>query len=64
MAPLDALKREILAELDAMSRRLGPNVVPDRLTITVETDHTTRMPRSVTCIPEWRRRVGSGEIAR
>jgi hypothetical protein len=57
VTPLDAVKDEVRAELDALARRLGAAPVPDAIVIRVEFDRETHMPRVVDCQEERRRRI-------
>jgi hypothetical protein len=57
MSPLDAAKDEVRVELDALARRLGSAPAPDAITIRVEFDRESGMPRVVDCQEERRRRI-------
>lgn len=64
MTPLDAARREVEIELEALARRLG-NERPDALTVRIEFDRETGMPRTVECQEERKRRIlGSGSSLR
>lgn len=63
MTPIDAVKAEVQAELDAMARRLGSSPMPDAVVIRVELDRQTRMPRAVECQEERARRILGGAVA-
>lgn len=56
MTPIDAIKREVEIELDALARRLG-SAVPRAVTIRVEFDDRTNKIRAVECVEERRRSV-------
>lgn len=56
MTPMDALKREVEIELEALIRRLGTER-PDALTVRIEFDRETGMPRTVECQEERKRRI-------
>lgn len=57
MTPIEAAAAEIHAELASLARRLGMAAMPDAVTIRVEFDHSTGMPRVVDCQEERRRRI-------
>lgn len=63
MTPLDAVKREVEIELDAMARRLGAKAVPDEVVIRVRLDRKTGMPRTVECDERRERRILGGAVA-
>lgn len=63
MTPIDAVKAEVCAELDALARRLGSAGAPDAVTIRVELDRASGMPRVVDCQEERRRRIVSAAVA-
>lgn len=64
MSPIEAVQREVSAELDALGRRLGTSAMPDAVTIRVEIDRQTGMPRTVDCQEERSRRILGGTVAR
>lgn len=57
MTPIEAAEAEVRVELAALARRLGPSTVPDAITVRVEFDRETGMPRIVDCQEERRRRI-------
>lgn len=57
MTPLDVAKREVEIELDALARRIGSTGRLEALTVRIEFDRETGMPRIVDCREERRRRV-------
>lgn len=63
MTPIEAVQREVAAELEALSRRLGASSMPDVVTIRVEIDRHTGMPRKVKCQEERDRRILGGALA-
>jgi hypothetical protein len=62
VTPIEAAEREVQAELKALERRIGSAPVPDAVTIRVEFDRQTQMPRVVECHEERGRRVCGGEV--
>jgi hypothetical protein len=62
VTPIEAIRREVDIELDALARRLGP-VTPRAITIRVEFDDRQGKVRSVECVEERRRNVLDGRIA-
>lgn len=67
MTPIEAAEIEVRAELTALARRLGASTVPDAITVRVEFDRETGMPRTVDCQEERRRRLlgpGSSNASR
>jgi hypothetical protein len=62
VSPIDAVKREVEIELDALARRLGSSI-PRAVTIRVELDDRKNTIRSVECTEERRRNVLDGRIA-
>jgi hypothetical protein len=62
MTPIDAIKREVEIELDALARRIGSSL-PRAVTIRVELDDRNSKIRSVECTEERRRTVLDGRIA-
>lgn len=57
MTPIDAVKREVEIELDALACRLNSGKMPEAVTIRIEFDRETGMPRTVDYQEERRRRV-------
>ena len=60
MSPVDAIRREVTIALEAFERRLqaaGPKTMPERVTIVVELDRETGMPRSVDVGEAWTHRI-------
>lgn len=62
MTPIEAIKREVEIELDALARRLGSSI-PRAVTIRVEFDDRHSKIRAVECTEERRRNVLDGRIA-
>lgn len=62
MTPIEAARREVEIELDALARRLGSSI-PRSITIRVEFDDRNQKIRSVDCVEERRRTVFDGRIA-
>lgn len=62
MSPLDAAMREITIELEALRSRVGNGPMPERLTLMIEFDRTTGMPRLVDLQEQRRRQVRGGAI--
>jgi hypothetical protein len=60
VSPIEAAEAEIRAELAALARRLGTATAPDAITIRVEFDRATGLPRIVDCQEERRRRIMGG----
>lgn len=63
MTPFDAAMREITVEMDRLAQHVGNGRVPDRITVEVELDQRTGMPRAVELHPVWRRHVQGGAVA-
>lgn len=63
MTPLEAVRREVSAELDALERRIGSGPLPAAILMRVELDSSTGMPRAVECQEERRRHIRGGEVA-
>lgn len=63
MTPMDAVRREVEIELTALARRIGSGQMPETITVRVETDRETGMPRAVDCHEERRRRILGGSVA-
>jgi hypothetical protein len=63
MTPIEAAQAEVTAELAALARRLGAATVPDAVTIRVEFDRETGLPRAVECQEERKRRILGGAVA-
>lgn len=61
MTPIEAVKREVEIELDALARRLG-SAIPRAVTIRVEFDDRTNTIRAVECIEERRRSILGGTL--
>lgn len=57
MTPIEAAAKEVHVELQALARRLGSGTVPDAITVRVEFDRDSGMPRVVDCQEERRRRI-------
>ena len=64
MTPIEAVQREVAAELEALSRRLGASSMPDVVTIRIELDRSTGMPRGVDLREERSRRILGGAVGR
>lgn len=62
MTPIEAAKREVEIELDALARRLGSSL-PRAITIRVEFDDRNQKIRSVDCVEERRRTLFESRIA-
>lgn len=62
MTPIDAARREIMAELDALERRIGSGAPPVAIEIRVEFDRESQMPRSVECHEDRARRILGGSV--
>lgn len=63
MSPIDAAMKELTIEMEALRNRVGNGPMPERLTVTVEFDRTSGMPRLVELEPQWRRRINGSDIA-
>jgi len=63
VTPIEAVQREVAAELDALGRRIGTATMPDAITVRVELDRQTGLPRAVECQEERGRRVLGGAVA-
>jgi hypothetical protein len=63
VTPIDAVRREITAELAALERRIGDGPLPAVVVVRVELDHATGMPRAVECQEERRRHIQGGAVA-
>lgn len=63
MTPLEAAEIEVRAELAALARRIGASTMPRSITVRIEFDDATGMPRSVDCQEERRRRILGGAIS-
>jgi hypothetical protein len=63
MTPFDAAMKEITLEMEALRARIGNGRMPEKITICVELDRQTGMPRAVDCRPEWRRHILGGAVA-
>jgi hypothetical protein len=63
VTPPDAIKAELCIEIDALFRRLGSEPSPVAITLRVEMDRKTGLPRHVDLIPEWRRVILGGAVA-
>jgi hypothetical protein len=61
VTPIEAVKREVEIELDALARRVGASI-PRAVTIRVEFDDRNNKIRSVECTEERRRNVLDGTI--
>jgi hypothetical protein len=59
---MDALRREVALELDALERRIGTGAMPGAIDLRVETDQRTGMPRAVELTPTWRRHILGGSV--
>jgi hypothetical protein len=62
VSPIDAIKREVEIELDALARRIGRDAVPDVIVVRVEMNRSTGMPHAVDCHEERRRRINGGAV--
>lgn len=62
MTPIDALRREISAELDALERRIGSGPLPVAVEIRVELDRETGMPRAIELHEDRRRHILGGTL--
>ena len=63
MSPIEAVQREVAAELDALGRRLGAATMPDAIVLRIEFDRQTGLPRAVECQEERTRRILGGAVA-
>jgi hypothetical protein len=63
VTPMQAVRREVLAELDALERIVGDGAAPAAIDIRVEIDRQTGMPRATEVTPSWRRHITGGAIA-
>lgn len=57
MTPVEAIKREVEIELDALARRIGEATIPRAVTIRIEFDDRTGAMRAVECQEERRRSI-------
>jgi hypothetical protein len=57
MTPVEAIKREVEIELDALARRIGSATIPRTVTIRIEFDDRTGAMRAVECREERRRSI-------
>jgi hypothetical protein len=64
MTPIDAVKREVEIELDALARRIGRDAGPDVIVVRIEMNRSTGMPHAVDCHEERRRRIDGGAVSR
>lgn len=63
MTPWDAAMKEITLEMEALRRRVGNGPMPSSLTVHVEFDRETGMPRDVRLTDEYHRRIQGGAVA-
>lgn len=63
MSPIDAAMKEITIEMDRLAQHIGNGRMPERVTVDVEFDARTGMPKAVELHPSWRRHIQGGAVA-
>jgi hypothetical protein len=62
VSPIDAAMREITIEMDRLAQHIGNGKMPERVTVEIEFDARTGMPKAVELHPSWRRHIQGGAI--